>query len=110
MRLSVDSWKQPNSHRPWLSWGTSATLILLEGQHGSTHPVQELTIDSNFFMEVEEDPRRKSVLLDLVLSNQEGLVKDKRAGNSFGYSYYGMVELGIIHGGSKALRTRTLNF
>lgn len=71
---------------------------------------RKLTIDSKFLTGVEEDPRRKSVLLDPVLTNHEGLVKDKKAGSSLGCSDSEMVELRILRGGSKALRTRTLNF
>lgn len=71
---------------------------------------RKLTTDSNFLTEVKENPRRKGMLLDLVLTSQEGLVTDEKAGNSLGYSDYEMVELRILRGGSKALRTRTLNF
>ncbi|TRZ05888.1 hypothetical protein HGM15179_021217 [Zosterops borbonicus] len=68
-------------------------------------------IEDNFLMQVGEDPMRKGVLLDLVLPNQEGLIEDVKAEGSLGCSDHKMVELRILHGGSKALsRTRTLNF
>lgn len=66
---------------------------------------QEVDQEGNFLMEVEEDPRRKSVLLNLAVTNQEGQVKDKKAGSSLGCS-----RAQDLHGGSKALRTRILNF
>lgn len=53
----------------------------------------------------------KGVLLDLVLSNQEGLVEDVKVGGSVGCSDREVVELGILHVGSKTVsRTRALNW
>ena len=34
------------------------------------------SIDDNFLMQVVEEPTRKGALLDLVLTNKEGLVED----------------------------------
>jgi len=36
------------------------------------------SIDDNFLMQVVEEPTRKGALLDLVLTNKEGLVEDGR--------------------------------
>lgn len=50
-------------------------------------------------------------MLDIILINQEGLVKDMRVGDSLGYSDHEMVELQILHGQRKVLnRIRTLSF
>lgn len=51
------------------------------------------------------------MLLDLVLTNQEGLVEDMNICGSCGCSDHQTLELRILHGGSKAVsRTRSLNF
>jgi len=38
------------------------------------------SIDDNFLMQVVEEPTRKGTLLDLVLTNKEGLVEDVKVG------------------------------
>jgi len=38
-------------------------------------------------MQVMEEPTRRSVLLDLILTNKERLVRDVMAGGSLGCSY-----------------------
>lgn len=54
---------------------------------------------------------RRGVLLDLVLTNQEGLVEDVKVGGTLGCSDHEIVELRILCGGSKAVsKIRTLNF
>lgn len=58
-------------------------------------------IDDNFLMQVVEEPIRKGVLLDLVLTNQEGLVEDMKVGGSLGFSDHEMVELRILCEGRK---------
>ncbi|GAB0180026.1 hypothetical protein GRJ2_000467900 [Grus japonensis] len=45
--------------------------------------------------QVVEDPTRREVLLDLVLTNKEGLVEDVKVGGSLGCSDYEMVEFRI---------------
>lgn len=53
---------------------------------------------------------RKGVLLDLVLSNQEGLIENMNTTGSLACCDHKMVEFRILHGGSKAVsRTRSLN-
>ncbi|GAB0179869.1 mitochondrial enolase superfamily member 1 [Grus japonensis] len=54
---------------------------------------------------------RSGVLLDLVLTNKEGLVGDVKAGGSLGCSDHEMVEFRILHGRSRAInRIITLDF
>ncbi|GAB0208992.1 mitochondrial enolase superfamily member 1 [Grus japonensis] len=62
-------------------------------------------------MQVVEEPTRRGVLLDLVLTNKEGLVGDVKDGGSLGCSGHEMVEFRILHGRSRAIsRTTTLDF
>jgi len=62
-------------------------------------------------MQVVEEPTRKGTLLDLVLTNKEGLVEDVKAGGSLGSSDHEMVELRILRGGSRAIsRIKILDF
>ncbi|GAB0190586.1 mitochondrial enolase superfamily member 1 [Grus japonensis] len=54
---------------------------------------------------------RKGVLLDLVLTNKEGLVEDLKVGGSLGCSDHEMVEFRILCGRSRAVnRITTLDF
>jgi len=58
-----------------------------------------------------EEPTRKGALLDLVLTNKEGLVEDVKVGGRLGCSDHEMVEFRILRGGSRAIsRIKTLNF
>jgi len=51
------------------------------------------------------------VLLDLVLTNTEGLVEDVKVGGSLGCSEHEMVEFRILSGGSRAISSiTTLDF
>ena len=56
-----------------------------------------------------EEPTRKGTLLDLVLTNKEGLVEDMKVGGRLGCSDHEMVEFRILRGGSGAIsRIKTL--
>ncbi|GAB0205201.1 hypothetical protein GRJ2_002985700 [Grus japonensis] len=67
--------------------------------------------DDNFLTQVVEKPTRRGVLLDLILTNKEGLVEDVKAGGSLGYSDHEMVEFRILRGRSRAIsRINTLDF
>ena len=58
-----------------------------------------------------EDPKRRGVLLDLVLTNKEGLVEDVKAGGRLGCSDHEMVEFRMLYGGSRAMsRITALDF
>jgi len=68
-------------------------------------------IDDNFLTQEVDEPTRRGVLLDLVLTNKEGLVEDVKVGGSFGCSDHEMVEFRTLHGGSRAInRITTLDF
>jgi len=68
------------------------------------------SIDDNFLMQVVEEPTRKGALLDLVLTNKEGLVEDVKVGGRLGCSDHEMVESRILRGGSRAIsRIKTLD-
>ena len=63
----------------------------------------------DFILEVVEEPTRKGALLDLVLTNKEGLVEDVKVGGRLGCSDHEMVEFRILRGGSRAIiRIKTL--
>ncbi|GAB0208304.1 mitochondrial enolase superfamily member 1 [Grus japonensis] len=67
--------------------------------------------DDNFLTQVVEEPMRRGVLLDLVLTNKEGLVGDVKVGDSLGCSDHEMVEFRILRGRSGAeSRITTLDF
>ena len=59
----------------------------------------------------QEESKRASVLLDLALTNKEGLVEDVKAGGSLDCGDHEMVEFRILCGGSRAVsRIITLDF
>jgi len=69
------------------------------------------SIEDNFLIQVVEEPTRKGALLDLVLTNKEGLVEDVRVGGRLGCSDHEMVEFRILRGGSRAISgIKTLDF
>jgi len=62
-------------------------------------------------MQVVEEPTRKGALLDLVLTNKEGLVEDMKVGGRIGCSEHEMVEFRILRGGIRAIsRIKTLDY
>jgi len=68
------------------------------------------SIDDNFLMQVVEEPTRRGALLNLVLTNKEGLVEDVKVGGRLGCSDHEMV-FRILHGGRRAIsRIKTLDF
>jgi len=68
-------------------------------------------IDDNFLTQVVEKPTRRGVLLDLVLTKEEGLDGNVRVRESLGCSDRDMVEFRILQGRSRAeSRIVTLDF
>ena len=68
-------------------------------------------VEDNFVIQVVEESTRGAVLLDLVLTNRDGLVKEVKVGDSLGCSDHEMVEFKILSGRSKAIsRIATLDF
>jgi len=65
-------------------------------------------IDDNFLTQVVDEPTRKVVLLDLLLTNTEGPVEDVKAGGSLGCRDHEMVEFRNLHGGSRAISSITI--
>ncbi|GAB0185298.1 hypothetical protein GRJ2_000995100 [Grus japonensis] len=53
-------------------------------------------VDDNFFLQVIEEPRRRGAMLNLVLTNKEGLVGNVKLKGSLGCSDHEMVELKIL--------------
>jgi len=69
------------------------------------------SIDDKFLTQVVEEPKRRVVLLHLVLANKEGLVEDVKVEGSLGCSGLEMVKFRILHGGSSAIsKIKTLHF
>ncbi|PKU48939.1 glycerol kinase [Limosa lapponica baueri] len=68
-------------------------------------------IDVNFLTQVVEEPTRKGVLLDLVLTNKEGLVEDIKVGGSLCCSDHEKTEFRIVGSRHKTTsRIETLDF
>ena len=68
-------------------------------------------VEDNFLTQVVEKPTRQGILLDLVLNNRNGLVRDVKARGSSGCSDLVMLEFKILSGRSKAKsRIVTLDF
>ena len=59
--------------------------------------------DDNFLTQVVEDSMRRGVLLDLELTNKEGLGEDVAVGGILGCSDRDMVEFMTLHGKSRAI-------
>ncbi|GAB0209624.1 hypothetical protein GRJ2_003428100 [Grus japonensis] len=53
-------------------------------------------VDDNFLLQVIEEPTRRGAMLDLVLTNKEGLVGDVKLKGSLGCSDHEMVECRIL--------------
>ena len=53
-------------------------------------------IDDNFLLQVIEEPTRRGAMLDLVLTNKDGLVGNVKLGDSLGCSDHEMVEFKIL--------------
>ncbi|PKU35647.1 glycerol kinase [Limosa lapponica baueri] len=65
--------------------------------------------DDKFLTQVVEEPTRRGVLLDLVLTNKEGLVEDIKVGGSLGCSDHDKTEFRIV-GSMCKTTSRTLDF
>ena len=80
-------------------------------QLGRRNPRRFLqSIGDNILMQVVEEPTRKGALLDLVLTNKEGLMEDVKVGGRLGCSDHEMVKFRVLHGGSRAInRIKTLD-
>ncbi|GAB0176939.1 mitochondrial enolase superfamily member 1 [Grus japonensis] len=53
-------------------------------------------VDDNFLLQVTEEPTRRGAMLDLILTNKEGLVGDVKLKGSLGCSDHEMVEFKIL--------------
>ncbi|GAB0206404.1 hypothetical protein GRJ2_003106000 [Grus japonensis] len=68
-------------------------------------------IDDNFLLQVIEEPMRRGAMLDLVLTNKEGLVGDVKFKGSLGCSDHEMVEFKILRAARRAhSKLTTLDF
>jgi len=85
-----------NFHHPDISWEDHTTRYMQ-----SRRFLQN--IDDNFLMKMVEEPMRRSMLLDLVLTNEEGLIEDVKVRGSRSCSDCEMVEFRILCGGSRAI-------
>ncbi|GAB0202667.1 mitochondrial enolase superfamily member 1 [Grus japonensis] len=68
-------------------------------------------VDDNFLFQVIEEPTRRGAMLDLILTNKEGLVGDVKLKGSLGCSDHEMVEFKILRAARRALsKLTTLDF
>jgi len=89
---SIDRLEQPHGHRPCSSWGTSATLISVGGT----------TWQGNFPFQAIEEPTGRGAMVDLVLTNKEGLMGNGKFKGSLGCSDREMVEFRILRAARRA--------
>ncbi|GAB0209762.1 hypothetical protein GRJ2_003441900 [Grus japonensis] len=67
--------------------------------------------DDNFLLQVTEEPTRRDAMLDLVLTNKEGLVGDVKLKGSLGCSDHEMVEFRILRAARRThSKLTTLDF
>ncbi|GAB0180275.1 hypothetical protein GRJ2_000492800 [Grus japonensis] len=68
-------------------------------------------VDDNFLLQVIEEPTRRGAMLDLILTNKEGLVGDVKLKGSLGCSNHEMVEFRILRAVRRAhSKLTTLDF
>ncbi|GAB0178660.1 hypothetical protein GRJ2_000331300 [Grus japonensis] len=68
-------------------------------------------VDGNFLLQVIEEPTKRGAMLDLVLTNKEGLVGDVKLKGSLGCSDHKMVEFRILRAARRAhSKLTTLDF
>ncbi|GAB0177254.1 hypothetical protein GRJ2_000190600 [Grus japonensis] len=68
-------------------------------------------VDDNFLLQVTEEPMRRGAMLDLILTNKEGLVGDVKLKGSLGCSDHGIVEFNILRAVRRAhSKLTTLGF
>lgn len=68
-------------------------------------------LDDNFLMQRVEEPTRRGALLDLMLTNKEGLVEGAKGEGCLGFSDHEMVEFRISCGSNRITsRITTLDF
>ncbi|GAB0209929.1 mitochondrial enolase superfamily member 1 [Grus japonensis] len=68
-------------------------------------------VDDNFLLQVTEEPTRRDAMLDLVLTNKEGLVGNVKLKGSFGCSDHEMVEFKILRAARRVhSKLTTLDF
>ena len=81
----------------------SSPDYLLEGQPNRTQQSRRFLgyTDDNCLTQVVKEPMRGDVLLVLIFTNKEALVRDEKVGSSLGCSYHDKVFI-ILRGGSKA--------
>ncbi|GAB0208629.1 hypothetical protein GRJ2_003328600 [Grus japonensis] len=79
-------------------------------EHKQSRKFLECT-DDNFLLQVIEEPTRRGAMLDLVLTNKEGLVGDVKLKGSLGCSDHEMVEFRILRAVRRAhSKLATLDF
>ena len=68
-------------------------------------------VEDNFLVQVQDKPTREEVLLDLVFTNVDELIKEVKTGGSLGCSDHALAEFVILRDMSLAKsKVRTLSF
>ncbi|KAM6381950.1 uncharacterized protein FN964_003655 [Alca torda] len=80
-------------------------------RHGQSRRLLQC-IDDNFLTQVVQEPTRRGALLDLVLTNTEGLAEDIKVGGTLGCSDHEMIEFRVMGTMHKTTRSKitTLDF
>ncbi|GAB0209421.1 hypothetical protein GRJ2_003407800 [Grus japonensis] len=91
-------------NHPDISWRDNAA------EHKQSRKFLEC-VDDNFLLQVIEEPTRRGAMLDLVLTNKEGLVGDVKLKGSLGCRDHEMVEFRILRAARRAhSKLTTLDF
>ncbi|KAF4803985.1 hypothetical protein TURU_011564 [Turdus rufiventris] len=101
MREQADELTKPHSiiyQRSWLTGDFKHPDICWKSntaRHKLSRRFLE-SIDNDFLIQVVEEPTRKDLLFDLMLTNKEGLVGNVKVGGSLVYSDHEIVEFSIL--------------
>ncbi|GAB0176508.1 hypothetical protein GRJ2_000116000 [Grus japonensis] len=91
-------------NHPDICWRDSAA------EHKQSRKFLEC-VDDNFLLQVMEELTRRGAMLDLILTNKEGLVGDVKLKGSLGCSDHEMVEFRILRAARRAhSKLTTLDF
>jgi len=114
MRPSTDSKKQHHVYRPWFSWRTSTAPISRCWRDNTVGHEQSRRfleyISDNFQTQVIEEPIRRGALMDLILTDKEGLTGDVKVEGILGCCDHEIVESGITKRRRSTEKLTTPNF
>ena len=92
--IRKSKWKVPSTHtwephviRPLSTFWAFSLLCLQQGQHGRAYTNQEIPGEHRLQIldHAIEEPKRRGVLLGLILTSQEGLAGNAKIKENMGY-------------------------